>query len=76
MSMSPKAHLFRYMRGWAAGAGIKSIEADDDNDDFNRGWRDGRAAHRAATEAERVRLGAPPLLIVRPAGNGTGGNEG
>jgi hypothetical protein len=62
--------FLQYMFGWYAGAGHKSIdpkraEHADINfaDIYMEGWRDGKAAGRAASEAASKRFDYKPSII-------------
>ncbi|HET9951434.1 MAG TPA: hypothetical protein VFS09_06525 [Candidatus Eisenbacteria bacterium] len=62
--MSDKAKVFAYHRGWTHGAGAKSYEAPERlTEDYERGYRDGRAASRAAAQAEAERLGVTLAVV-------------
>jgi hypothetical protein len=54
-------HMRSYRLGWVDGAGVRKVRSDDVQyqDDYSRGWQDGRKALRAALAVERDKLGLP-----------------
>lgn len=62
--MSPYQRLQQYKSGFIRGAGfLGKLDAMDQ--DWDRGWYDGQAALKAASEAERIRLGVVSLEELR-----------
>ena len=61
--MDAKSKLMAYLKGWRAGACFKAIQFED-NEDYVRGYREGRAAYNQACEAAQHHYGAK-LSILR-----------
>lgn len=66
----PARDRFRsYRRGWCHGAGVMTVDQDDQSEDYSRGFQEGRDANSAALAAERERLGLPPSGWVQASEN-------
>lgn len=63
-----RRELAQYRRGWVDGGGFRAYEYPDMSGEYDRGYRDGRAAFKAAMETARVRLDLPPAGVVVPRG--------
>ena len=63
---TPHERAQLYSKGWRRGAGMLAIPDNvKDDEDFNEGYADGRRAFNEAMKNARLRLGAPPPMILR-----------
>lgn len=63
MPNDPKSRLMAYLKGWRAGACFKEILFKD-NEDYMRGYREGRVAYNDACVKAQEHYGAS-LSVLR-----------